>query len=126
MGSKLKSGSRLAAAPGPEDLRAGDYVARLYEVSYYPRIARVLNEFTSGDIGTIQWSQPAKDAAPMRIASVCLPFVLARGVDGKYVTLDVRKDRLARLSPRFGKKAFARLKPKEGESKAPVDKDADS
>lgn len=44
-----------------------------------------------------------------RIVEVCLPFVLVQDAKGERAMLDVRKHRLARVSPRFGKGAFAKV-----------------
>ena len=98
----------IAKVIAPEDIREGMYVALFSEtVEHWP----------CGDDGaaTSKPARPARmdwlpddGAAPVRVAAVCLPFVLVRRTDGKLGTLDVRRYRLARVSKRFGRRAFER------------------
>ena len=53
---------------------------------------------------------------PLRIVSICVPFVLAEKPCGKCITLDIRRMRLAKLSDEFGAAAFERLKVSKSKS----------
>lgn len=92
--------SRMIA---PEDLSAGDYVA----------VARQTYEFVT--CADDAWSEPRThrvsltppDAGhPWRVVRVCLPFILVKGPDGGYATLDARRHRLLKLTDDYGSKAF--------------------
>lgn len=52
----------------------------------------------------------AAETVPFRVVEVCVPFVLVAEPDGAHRTLDLRRHRLARVSDRFGQRAFARLR----------------
>ena len=93
----------------PEDIRAGDFVSLLQVVS------EVLPFFFMEDVQyrkveTVKITHLPHSTRPLEVVEVCLPFVLVKGTDGKHETLDVRRHRLARLSQRYGKKAFKRFK----------------
>ena len=99
--------SRLAKALAPEEIRAGDFVTPLHVVaevpSYFwcdeawdrPRDEPVRIRFT-----------PTSDGLPLKVKSVCLPFVLVKHASGAKLTIDVRTCQLARLDARFGKLAW--------------------
>lgn len=55
---------------------------------------------------------PGREVAPLRVVEVCVPFVLVEQPDGNHRTLDLRRHRLARVSDRFGQRAFKRLRRK--------------
>jgi hypothetical protein len=50
------------------------------------------------------------DGLPLRVKSICLPFVLVNQPSGKGFTLDVRKCHLARLDRRYSKRAWKAFK----------------
>lgn len=50
--------------------------------------------------------------APVRIESVCVPFLMVRSVGGKCSMVDMRRVPLATVSGRFGRAAFAAMGPK--------------
>lgn len=49
---------------------------------------------------------PEGAGVPLLVESVCLPFVLVRGFDGRSQMLDIRLVRLARVPKRHAKAAF--------------------
>ena len=89
----------------PEDLRVDDYVT----------ISRQTHELLFGSVCEEGWRRPRIERVtvrcdeagyPLRIVRLCLPFVLVTDPSGSHRVLDVRCHELAKLSPRFGKKAF--------------------
>ena len=93
----------------PEDIRPGQCVCVLNELWELPRC--MLDCALPGDTAMAQFvCLPDEDEVPMRVVEVCLPFVLAERADGQPRTLDVRRFRLARVSPKFARKVFARMK----------------
>jgi len=52
---------------------------------------------------------PEGAGVPLRVQSVCLPFVLVSGFDGRAQTLDIRLVRLARVRKKHAKAAFEAL-----------------
>ncbi len=97
----------------PEDIRAGQFVSVLNELYELPR--SWLGSAMPGESPmTTLVCLPDEDEVPMRVVEVCLPFVLAERADGKPRTLDVRRFRLARVSPKFARKVFSRMKAAKG------------
>jgi hypothetical protein len=95
----------------PEDVQPGDYVtplSMLAEVPSYwwcddnwslPRDRPVYIRFMTGC-----------DGAPLRVKSVCLPFVLVKQPSGQSQTLDLRKCQLARLDHKYARRAWKACK----------------
>ena len=101
---KLRTSRPIA----PEDLRGGQYIA----------ITRVMIQFIppmcdphlTPEPKTVPlWGIPPFAGQPMRIVSVCLPFVLVEGVDRQCRTLDLRRMEVVRLPKKYGRAAFERL-----------------
>jgi hypothetical protein len=53
---------------------------------------------------------------PMRVKSVCLPFVLTKCPAGEQSTIDLRKCQLARLDQGYAKRAWKAYKKKSTKS----------
>jgi hypothetical protein len=107
----------LAKALAPEDIRRGDFVSLLnvtYELPSY---------FWDADATTLPRDEPVRirfvpecGGVPLRVKSVCLPFVLVKTPQGERCTLDVRRCRLARLDRRYAAdawKAYKKARPKD-------------
>lgn len=94
----------------PEDVRPGDYIAVATEIfEHLPcHFGRAESVGPPAPL-RVAWT-PCDAGAPYRVSAVCLPFVLAQDADGAGRTLDVRRHRLVRLTERYGKKAFKRLR----------------
>jgi hypothetical protein len=97
----------LSRALAPAEIRAGDYVAVLHIVGEHLPLCWGEEPWKPAAPVRMLWLPTGND--PLRVQEVCLPFLLVRDADGKSKTLDVRRYRLARLSERFGRKAFKRL-----------------
>ena len=52
----------------------------------------------------------ASDGAPLKVKSLCLPFVLVKRATGECITLDLRKFQLARLNGDHARRAWRALK----------------
>jgi len=105
----------VSCALAPEDIAVGDYVSLLQVTSEYLPCF-MIEDVAYHRIEPVRVAWLPCDAAPMKVINVCLPFVLVRLAGGTHHTLDLRRCRLARVSPGFGKQAFKRLS-RRGDSK---------
>ena len=101
--------TKLIKLAAPEDLEPGQYVAIYDELREYLTCALLEGPTATSQVVQLRWL-PDEDELPLRIIEVCVPFVLARRADGGHRTLDLRRYRLARLSPTFGREVFRRYK----------------
>lgn len=65
--------------------------------------------FKTPELIRLTWLPP-DSSTPLKVIEACLPFVLVQQVDGVHRMLDLRRCRLARVSERFGSRAFKRLR----------------
>jgi hypothetical protein len=103
--------SKTAKVLAPEDVRAGDFVALLHVVKEIPSFCWF------GGIGTTRPDEPVRvpfvpknGGVPLRVRSVCLPFILVKAPSGKQRNLDVRLARLARLDRAHARAAWKACK----------------
>lgn len=97
----------MAKVLAPEDVRAGDYVAVLQVVCELPSF------LWCGDSSTGRMDEPLRipfmpkqGGTPLRVRSICLPFILVKTPSGKHRTLDVRLHLVARLDRTYAKIAW--------------------
>ena len=97
----------LAKALAPEDLRTGDYVTPLHIVAEVPSYWWCVDDWK------LPMEEPVRmrftsscDGKPLRVKSLCLPFVLLKQPAGPAMTLDVRRYQLARLDGDYAKRAW--------------------
>lgn len=90
--------SKMAKVLAPEDVRVGDYVAVMHVVCELPSF------LWCGDVGTGRQDEPVRipfmprqGGVPLRVRSVCLPFILAQTASGTFRNLDIRRHQLAGL-----------------------------
>jgi hypothetical protein len=103
--------SSQAQPLAPEEVRAGDFVTVLHVTYELPSFYWCAESFRIPHDQPVRLQLLADDAgSPLKVRSICLPFVLAKAVDGSHRTLDLRKHRLARLSRRFAKTAWKAAK----------------
>ena len=95
----------LAKALAPEDVRPGDFVTPLFVITEMPSF------WWNGGCWNLPHDQPVRirltyncDGMPMRVKSVCLPFVLAKSPAGEQNTIDLRKCQIARLDQGYAKR----------------------
>ena len=101
----------MAKILAPEDIRRGDYVTLMHVVWEIPSF------FWSADASLLPPDQPVRihfvhleGGMPLKVKSVCLPFVLAKHPLGGIRMLDLRRQKLARLDTNFATAAWKALK----------------
>lgn len=94
--------STVAKPLAPEEIRKHDDVAVLHVTYEFPTF------LWCTDAATVPMEQPVRISfVPLevgtvyRVESVCLPFVLVSTADGRQLSLDVRRHRLARLDGQY-------------------------
>src|SRR6476660_2205769 len=97
----------LAKALAPEEIRAGDFVTPLFVIAVVP------SYWWCSDEWSLPRDEPVRirftsacDGAPLKVQSVCLPFVLVKTPACDRGTLDLRKCQLARLDESHAKRAW--------------------
>lgn len=107
--------STLAQPLAPEDIRSGDFVTLLHEIREVPSFWWPADGCLRPPHEPIRMRlTPTSEPFPMKVKSVCLPFVLVKLPHGNRHTLDVRACRLARLNKKFAAaswKAYRSSKP---------------
>jgi len=113
-------GHRFSAGDGspgaPEDLRPGEYISVLQVLHEECSLFSTDERFWERREPRRMYYLPGT-IKPLRIVSVCLPYVLVEKPGGQHKTLDARRYRLARLTEQFGRAAFEKMKPRNNESK---------
>jgi hypothetical protein len=101
----------LAKALAPEDIRRGDYVTPLYVIAEIPSFWWCCDAWTLplDEPVRIRFTAPS-DGAPLKVRSVCVPFVLAKSASGEHRTLDLRTCQLARLHRAHGRRAWKAIR----------------
>src|SRR4051812_22368161 len=101
----------LAKALAPEEIHAGDFVTPLFI------IAEVPSYWWCGNDWEMPRDEPVRirftstcHGAPLKVESVCLPFVLVKTPARDHGTLDLRKCQLARLDHAHAKRAWKAYK----------------
>jgi len=101
----------LAKALAPEEIRPGDFVTPLFV------IAEVPSYWWCADAWSLPLDQPVRirfmppcDGVPLKVKSVCMPFVLVKHPGGEQGTLDLRKCQLARLDKSHARRAWKEYK----------------
>lgn len=105
--TRSAANATLAKALAPEEIRPGDYVTALHVIAEVPSF------YWFSDGWSLPVDQPVRirltsssDGMPLKVKSLCLPFVLVKQASGDQRTLDVRKCQLARLNKRYAKRAW--------------------
>jgi hypothetical protein len=101
------AGSGLAKVLAPEDIRPGDLVTILHVVQELPSFfwREAAAPLPSHEPVRIPFL-PEHGGVPLKVKSVCLPFVLVKTPSGAKRTLDVRQHQLARLDEPFATAAW--------------------
>lgn len=109
----------LAKSLAPEEIRAGDYVTHLHVVCELPALVwcddMALTE--RDEIVRLQFV-PESGGEPLKVKSVCLPFVLVKDASGKKRPLDIRRHRLAKLDRGYARAAWTKRKSRKKRSKS--------
>ena len=104
---------KLSKELAPEDVRRGQFVSVLYIIDETVPFSFDADSPWRRNEPLRYKLLPWQGVRPMRVIDVCLPYVLVKQADGFHQTLDVRQQRLARVSERFGRLAFKRAKADE-------------
>jgi len=103
--------STLARALAPEDVRLGDFVALLDEIFELPSYWWCVDSSLHPRDQLVRIRMiPTQENVPLKVKSVCLPFVLAKNPAGDKRTLDLRRCRLARLDRTYAASAWSAYK----------------
>jgi hypothetical protein len=100
----------LARALAPEEVRRGDYVAPLYVVAEVPSYWWCDEWNHPRDQPVRIRFMPPCQGVPLKVRSVCLPFVLVKTVTGDERSIDVRNCQLARLNTAHAKRVWKAIK----------------
>jgi hypothetical protein len=88
----------------PEDLEEGDFVTVLRAVHEVPSFFWCADSMSRPPEKPIEYEYtPAHAGTPLRIESVCLPFLFVKHPDGSYSTIDIRRTQLARMPRGYAK-----------------------
>src|SRR5215213_5023638 len=99
---RTRDRTSLAKALAPEEIRRGDFVTPLYVISQWPSWYWDEDDaLHPREQPVCICSTPQCEAEPLKVRSICLPFVLVQTPAGAERTLDVRTYRLARLDRGF-------------------------
>lgn len=99
--------ARLAKPLAPEEIRPGDFVTPLHMIAEVPSYYWMADDWklAVNEPVRIRFT-PTSDGLPLKVQSICLPFVLVGLACGHRLTLDVRKYQLARLDRQFAKSVW--------------------
>lgn len=102
----------LARPASPEDLEKGQYVCVLNSVGEHLTCGMLEDSAWRGTTPIrVSWLPDASDdVGPFKVIDVCLPYVLVTDAERKHRMLDVRRERLAVVSERFGRKMRKRMR----------------
>jgi hypothetical protein len=100
----------IAASVAPEDLQRGNFVAILNEVFEFPSF--MWCDCMPGERDQLVRLRclPTHAGVPLRIKSLCLPFVFVKSPYGYYQSMDVRKVQLVRLEDCYAKCVWKTLR----------------
>jgi hypothetical protein len=101
----------LAKVLAPEEIRLGDFVTPLFVIAELPSFWWCLDAWNRPleEPVRIRFT-PSAQGAPLKVRSVCLPFVLVKSPAGEQATLDLRNCQLARLDKMHAKRAWKAFK----------------
>jgi len=100
----------LAKVLAPEEVRRGDYVAPLYVVAEVPSYWWFEQWDHPRDQPVRIRLMPPCQGAPLKVRSVCVPFVLVKTATGDEHSIDLRNCQLARLDASHAKRAWRAVK----------------
>jgi hypothetical protein len=109
--STAAADATLAKALAPEDIRPGDFVTPLYVIAEIPSFWWCCDAWTLplDEPVRIRFT-PSSDGAPLKVQSVCVPFVLTKTASGEHRTLDLRTCQLARLHRAHGRRDWKAIR----------------
>lgn len=101
----------VAKSLAPEEIHRGDYVAVLHVVCELPSFLWCADAATLPPNEPVRMPfTPTQAGLPLKVKSICLPFVLVKHPTGEHESLDIRQCRLARLDRGYAEAACRTLK----------------
>lgn len=111
----------LAKSLAPEEVRRGQFVAILHVIDELPSF------LWDADATLLPYDEPVRirfvspgGGVPLKVKSVCLPFVLVKAPTGDNYTLDLRRYRLARLNRSYAQATWKAFKSPKAQSQPGV------
>ena len=111
----------LAKPLAPEDIRQGDFVTPLWVIAEIPSF------WWRCDSWSLPIEEPVRirflpnyEGVPLKVRSVCVPFVLVKAPSGEQKVLDLRSCQLAKLDSAHAVRAWKALKRTARDKKEPV------
>jgi len=103
--------STLAAVLGPEDVRPGQMVAVFNVIEEVPSFlwCQDSGSSTAGTMVSVRMRSP-DSGIPLKVVTVCLPFVLLKDPQGNHRTEDLRGRELVRLDPEYARLVWKHLR----------------
>lgn len=88
----------------PEDLKRGDFVTILNEIVEWPSFLWHADpQILRPDEPVRLMRHPDDGGTPLKVRAICLPFVFVKNPTGQQRILDVRRQRLVRLSDKYAR-----------------------
>ena len=109
--SSNKNETTVAARISGEDIKKGDFVSLLNEVIELPSYLWCCSADSLTPEEPVQFRYKARDAGkPLKVVSICLPFVYAMNNEKRLLTIDTRSKQLVRLDRKCARKVWKKLK----------------
>ncbi|QDV69344.1 hypothetical protein Poly24_30590 [Rosistilla carotiformis] len=111
--SKPAAATAVAARVAGEDIQPGDFVTVLTELVELPSFLWACSSLTLPAEEPIAFRfRPQETGKPLKVFTVCLPFVYAKNDRGAVVTIDTRLKQLVRLDRQCARKVWKQLRSK--------------
>jgi hypothetical protein len=101
----------VAATVAGEDVSCGDYLTLLSTMCEMPSLMWDDAMLPPNELVRLR-VVPADAGVPLKVFSICLPFVYAKTAAREVRTLDLRRQQVARLDPAAAKEVWGALKQK--------------
>lgn len=104
--------THVAATVAGEDVECGDYVALLNVTWEVPSYLWDSGQAMLPAQELVRLKMIATDAGvPLKVFSICLPFIYAKTASGDLRTIDLRRQQIVRLHRSSAKEVWNALKP---------------
>jgi hypothetical protein len=119
--SAKAANATLAKPLAPEEIRQGDFVTPLWVIAEIPSF------WWRSDSWTLPIEEPVRirflpnyEGMPLKVRSVCVPFVLVKAPSGEQKVIDLRSCQLAKLDKSHAMQAWKALKCTKRAKKEPA------
>ena len=111
MKTEIKAQTTVAARIAGEDIKTGDFVTVLNEIVELPSFLwSCSGSPLPMDEPVCTRFMPREAGLPLKVITVCLPFVYAKRARGGLATFDTRRQQLVRLDSQIGRDVWKRLR----------------